>query len=381
MKWIVRIIGVLVLVAVVAVIGILMLPADRIAQIATDQLRKATGRDVSISGDVSMTFWPVLGVSADGLEVGNAEWAKEGPLFSASSAAIGVNARALLSGDIVITNIEAQSPTIRLEQKLDGRASWQFTDATGEAQIATETSPDREAQSLTIQSLKVTDATLIYDAEGSDLVSYSGVDLALDWPEAAGAAVIEASLIPAGEKVTVQATVQDFAAFLTGAQQGVVASLTSAGGSASLDGQASLAGAVQGKMALKTGDTSGFLTQLGLPAVDLPAGLGRSINLSSALNLTAERNLALRDVVADLGGNTLRGRADISLNGTPDVQAELSAGALDLRSLTAVVRLLLLLMMAVQRPQVGPGHQLMPRALRLLTATSACKPAASIWGP
>ncbi len=63
MKWIVRIIGAMVLIVVLVVVGLLMLPADKIAQIAGDQLRKVTGRDVTISGDVSMTFWPVLGVS------------------------------------------------------------------------------------------------------------------------------------------------------------------------------------------------------------------------------------------------------------------------------------------------------------------------------
>ncbi|MFC6760620.1 hypothetical protein ACFQFQ_15750 [Sulfitobacter porphyrae] len=62
MKWIVRIIGALVLILVLVVVGLLMLPADRIAGIAADQLRKVTGRDVTISGGVSMTFWPVLGV-------------------------------------------------------------------------------------------------------------------------------------------------------------------------------------------------------------------------------------------------------------------------------------------------------------------------------
>ena len=334
MKWIIRIIGFVVVLAVVAVIGVMMLPAERIAKIATDQLRIATGRDVSIKGDVAMTFWPVLGVKADQLEVGNADWAEGGPMLTAASAAIGVQASSLLRGDIVITNIEAQSPTIRLEQRLDGRASWQFTDASGEAQIETETSPDRTAQPITIQALKVTDATLVYDAEGSDLVSYAGVDLTLDWPEAAGQAVIAASLVPAGSRVSVDATIQNFAAFLAGELQGVQAALNTGAGSATLKGRASLAGAVDGAMTLKTGDTGGFLAQLGLPVVDLPQGLGRSLNVSTQLTLTPDRNMSLRELVADLGGNALRGGADISLNGTPVVNAELRAGALNLAMLS-----------------------------------------------
>ena len=125
--------------------GVFLLPADKIAKIATDQLSKVTGRNVSVSGDVSMTFWPVLGVSATELEVGNAAWAKEGTMLRTGKAAIGVDASALLRGVIKIKNVEAISPTIRLESRKDGRASWQFTDAGGAAQIETETTPAKAA--------------------------------------------------------------------------------------------------------------------------------------------------------------------------------------------------------------------------------------------
>ncbi len=333
MKWIVRIIGAVVLLVVVAVVGVLMLPADRIAGIAADQLRKATGRDVTITGDVGLTFWPVLGAKVGGLEVGNADWAKEGAMLSTTNAAIGVDAAALLSGEIRITNIEAESPTIRLESRKDGRASWQFTDATGGAQIETETTPERAPKAVTIQKLKVTDATLIYDAEGADLVRYDGVDMTLDWPEAAGAAQITATLRPAGAPVEVQATVQQFGDFLAGEVRPVDVRLSNAGGVATVDGRAALEGSVAGQLALNLSSTATFLGQLGLPAAELPKGLGQSVAARAELTLTPDRQLALRGLNADLGGNAVRGDVDVSLNGIPQVTATLDAGALDLSGL------------------------------------------------
>ncbi|MGJ8628574.1 MAG: AsmA family protein [Sulfitobacter sp.] len=334
MKWIMRLFGVLLLIVVVAVGSLFLLPADRIAKIAADQLRKVTGRDVSISGDVSMTFWPVLGVSAGQLEVGNADWAKEGAMLSTSNASIGVDAMALLGGEIRITNIEAQSPTIRLEQRKDGRASWQFTDGAGEAQIETETSPTRASKPITIQKLKITDATLIYDAEGADLVSYQGVDLSLDWPDSSGPADIVAALRPARGTVTVEATIDSFASFLTGTVEPLRARISAKGGGVTLTGRGSLQGAVAGDLWLQTSDTGAFLGELGLGDVALPAGLGRKADIKTQVTLTPDRRLALRELVADLGGNTLRGGADITLNGIPQVNATLSAGALDLTSVT-----------------------------------------------
>lgn len=334
MKWIVRIIGVLVLLVVVAVVGILMLPADKIAQIATDQLRKVTGREVTISGDVGMTFWPVLGVSAEGLEVGNAEWAKEGAMLSTKSAAIGVDASALLRGEIRITNIEAQSPTIRLESRADGRTSWSFSDAAGTATIETETAPERTAQPISLQRLSITDATLIYDAEGADRVFYEGVDLSLDWPDINGAADIAARLRPNGEPVTLDARIERFATFLTGEISPLRAQIAAPGGSLLVAGRGTLQGAIAADMTLKTDSTSAFLNALGAGPVDLPQGLGRTTNVTAKMTLTPDRKLTLRDLVADLGGNTLRGGVDMELNGTPQITAQLSAGALDLRSLT-----------------------------------------------
>ncbi|MGB7241200.1 MAG: AsmA family protein [Sulfitobacter sp.] len=336
MMWILkRLIGVILLILVVAVVSLFFLPKDRIAQIAADQIRNATGRDVSISGDVSMTFWPVLGVRAGGLEVENAEWSKQGPMLTAANAAIGVDALSLLRGTIRITNIEAESPTIRLDQRRDGRASWQFADATGTAVIATETTPSKPARPISIERLSITDATLIYDAEGSDLVSYQGVDLRLDWPERLGSAVITAVLRPVGPEVQVAATIAGFADFITGEVRPIDASVKTLGGTFNINGRASTAGAVAGALTLKTDNTDTFLRNLGLGGADLPQGLGRRIDMTTDLTLTPDRRLALRDLSVDLGGNQLTGAADITLNGTPHINAQLKAGALDLSGATS----------------------------------------------
>ncbi len=334
MRWIVRLIGLLLVFVVVAGVSILFLPADRIARLAAEQMRTVTGRDVSISGDVSLSIWPVLGASVGGLEVGNPDWTDKGPMLTAQNAAIGIDAAALLSGTIRIKNIEATSPTIRLESRQDGRASWQFTDASGEAQIETTTDPNREAQAFSIDQLTVTNATLIYDAEGSDLVRYDNVDLALKWPERLGPADITARLTPASEVVTVEATIDAFAGFIAGQVQPVRARVQAGGGEVAVNGRANTAGEVAASIETKLPDTDAFMRALGLPAPGLPVGLGRTLNMSTELTLTSDRRLSLRDMRADLGRNTLSGAADLSLNGKPTINAQFDAGNFDLSSLT-----------------------------------------------
>ncbi|THH36264.1 AsmA family protein [Aliishimia ponticola] len=332
MRWIARIIGIVVMLVVLAVGAVLLMPADKVAQLAADQIRAATGRDVSITGDVAMTFWPVVGARVGALEVGNAEWSEQGPMLTAQNAALGVDAAALLRGEIRITNIEAQSPTIRLESRNDGRASWLFTDGGGAAQIETTTSPDSAPRAVSIERLDITDATLIYDAEGADLVSYSGVDLTLDWPEREGPARIDAVVRPTNTPVTISANIARFDRFIAGGVEAVDVALTSDAGAATLKGLAAISGDVAGKLTLRSGNTDGFLRALGLPGADLPQGLGRSVDMSAELALSGDRFLSLTDLSADLGGNRIAGTAEVSLNGTPNVKANLDAGPLDLRA-------------------------------------------------
>lgn len=334
MKWILRFFGLILVIIIVAGLSIFLLPAEQVARIAADQLRNVTGRDVTISGDVSMSVWPVLGVTAGGIEVGNADWAEGGPMLTAENAAIGVDAASLLRGEIRITNIEATAPTIRLEQRLDGRASWEFTDASGEAQIETEVSPDEPPQAFSIQRLNVTDATLIYDAEGSDRVSYSGVDLSLDWPEQDGAADIVAQLRPTATPVDVTARIDRFSGFLAGEVQPVSFDLAAGGNTAKFEGRAATSGEVAGRLDMNMASTDTFLAALALPPPGLPRGLGQSVSGGADLTLTTDRQLALRNLGVDLGGNRLNGAADISLNGKPQITAQLDAGPLDLTSAT-----------------------------------------------
>ncbi len=330
MKWVVRLLGVVVLLAVGAVVSVLFLPTERVAKIAAEQLRGVTGRDVAVTGDVSLTLWPILGAQVGGLEIGNAEWASDDPMLQVANAAVGVDALALLQGDIRITRIEAESPVIRLEQKADGRANWQFTEASGPTQTAAETTPDQPARSISIERVQVTDATLIYDAEGSDPVSYSGVDVSLDWPERLGPAEIAVTLRPTADPVEIEAVIDGFAGFISGETQTLRASVDTETGAIGFDGRASTAGAAAGALEVDVADTGAFLRALGLPGTELPPDLGRSIDLSTSLTLTPDRQLALRDLVVALGTNRITGAADIGLDGVPQVNAQLDVGDLDL---------------------------------------------------
>lgn len=349
MKWILRAAGLVLVLAVVMAVSLLFLPKDRIARIAADQLSSLSGHDVAIRGDVTLTVWPMIGVAAEGLEIAAPDWAREPHLLQADSLSIGVDSRALLGGEIHITHIEAARPTLWLEEKADGRVNWVISkpdpaeadavrvepDAPAEA----ETPSDQSAQSnsgssgrLRVDQIRVTEATIVYDLEGEGQRSYNSVDLALDWPDPSGPATIDARFSPAGTPVAFSADIEGFAAFLQGVEQEVLAQIETTAGDVSFDGRADIQGDLSGALAVRTDTTDAFLQTLGLPAAGLPPGLGQSVRLTSEMRLSADQRLSLREMTLDLGGNQLTGSVDVAFEDVPEVQAALTAGALDLRS-------------------------------------------------
>lgn len=355
MRWIFRAVAFVVVLILVAAVSLLFLPKERIARMATDQLSDVTGRDVSVQGNVGLTLWPVLGVRVEELQVGGPAWSTQGPTLKAAVAAVGVDALSLLSGEIHITYVNAQSPVIRLEQKADGRASWDFADTeqkpktppstpkTSEAKNASNPAPAPESQStstrsLRLDALQVSDATVIFDKEGSSLVRYENLDLELDWPDPFGAATVLLNAQPGGKPITASANIDQFRAFLAGKQQAVKAKLETSAGSLDFDGRGSTDWSVAGHVNLQTDTTDGFLQDLGFDRVDLPPSFGREIKLSTGLTFApSDQSVALRDLALDLGGNRVTGRADISFAGVPQIDASLNAGALDLRAVLAAL--------------------------------------------
>ena len=70
-----------VIIAIVAVI--LLVPTEKIAQIAADQVKSATGRELTLAGGVSPSFYPVIGVETGAVALSNADWADAPTMVSA----------------------------------------------------------------------------------------------------------------------------------------------------------------------------------------------------------------------------------------------------------------------------------------------------------
>ncbi|MEZ5675165.1 AsmA protein [Thalassovita litoralis] len=334
MRLLLKFIGFIVVLIVVAVVGLLMLPGDRIAQVAVDQLRAQTGRQVVLEGETQVSYYPVLGVSTGKLTIANADWSQAGPMMTADSLKVGVDFMSLLSGAVKITGLEAVSPSILLERARDGRVNWEL----GVSGVAPSGQPagSSNALALSLDRALISSGTLRYvdHGAGTDL-SVRDVNLDLQWPQYRGQADFTAALTYGSRPLDLSGRISNLAALIEGEITPLSLRATAKGGSVSFEGRASTQPQAQGTFTADLADTGGFLSALGIDGVNLPRGLGQVAKAKADLTFASDQRLALRNLTTTLDQNSLSGELDLSLAGAkPVLTARLAAGQVDLTGLT-----------------------------------------------
>ncbi|MGK7754103.1 MULTISPECIES: AsmA family protein [unclassified Roseovarius] len=339
MRWLIRIFMIVLVSAVLVVAAVFFLPGERIAGIAADQLSRMTGRQVTMSGETTISFWPILGVSTGAVTVANADWAGDAPMFQAESLKIGVEPQALFGGDIRITGLEAVGPQINLRRAKDGRVNWELN-VEGVAPSGQGESGGAPARSnrlaLTLDRALIENASLVYiDEVDGTTVRQSGVDFDLRWPDYEGAADFDLTLRPGGEVVQIAGTLDRVGHFIDGGVSDVQAQISTKAGAASFAGRAGSAPELAGRLSADLQNTSEFMALIGQGPMDIPEGLGRAATLETDVIFKDDR-LSLRNAALGLDGNRLTGAADVDLGeDRPRLNVQLNAGALDLSGLSA----------------------------------------------
>jgi AsmA protein len=330
MRWVVRSVLGMVALAVLAFVGLLLVPAERIARIASDRIEEATGRAVTIAGDLRPTLWPALGVATGPVTLANAPWSDAGPLLRAEALSIQVDLLQLIGGDIRIKAVEAVAPEVLLEIASNGRGNWEMGGGAAEA------GPAAPIAAFAVDMARLTRArvTLVDRAAGTRQV-LEGLEARLSLPRFDGRATLELEAAMNGAPLALSAQVDNFAAFLGRGAVPVALQARLGEGVVAFDGRAGLVPlAAGGRLTADLPEVAALLRLLGQPEVALPEGLGRAAQLEAAVTLTGDGRVTLREAALRLDGNRIAGAADLLLGGErPKLTAQLTAGALDLSAL------------------------------------------------
>ncbi|WP_417809399.1 AsmA family protein [Thioclava sp.] len=344
MRWIVRIIGLVVVLVLTALGALMLIPSNKIAKLAEGQFEAATGRKITLTGEVHATIWPQLGVRTGPVTIANADWAKDGPMLSAKGLEIGIDPSSLFGGDIRVSKVNLLSPDILLERRKDGTGNWAFTPPTDPANAqATSSDTSAASKSGTMQGFSldkgtVSDGTVTWvDQESGQRLTLSKLDATLEIPSYTGPANLSFKAETNGNAITLSGTLGEFANFVAGKIVPADLALGVGPSTASFKGNLGTSPmSAQGAIAADLKNPAALATVVGQAAPDLPNGLGHdTITATGDITLAPAGSLHLRGGKITLDGNALSGAADVTfVKGKPTINAQIEAGALDLSPLT-----------------------------------------------
>ena len=87
-------------------------------------VENATGRDLTINGDVGVSYWPVLGLRAEDATLANVQGGRAAAFIAADEIDIGVEIRPLFDRQVVVRRVVFQRPQIALEVDAEGQPNW-----------------------------------------------------------------------------------------------------------------------------------------------------------------------------------------------------------------------------------------------------------------
>jgi AsmA protein len=181
----VKILGILVATAVAvaifaAIVFVLVFEPNDYKDKISDGVRKATGRELVIEGDLHLSLFPWLAIEMGRTELGNAPGFDDTPFASFDSARLSVRVMPLLlQRQVVVGTAALDSLTVNLQVRKDGKGNWEdFGEAgTAEAETPEPGAPERSA-TIDVASVAVTDAALTYtDASTGDRFELTDLNL------------------------------------------------------------------------------------------------------------------------------------------------------------------------------------------------------------
>ncbi len=334
MRWIIRTIGLLATLLVVAIAALFLMPADRIAGLVESRFEAATGRALTIEGDVRPGLWPEIGVKTGPITIANAEWAGTEPMVAAEGLSVGIAWTGLFGGDIRVTGVDLTRPVIRLARAADGRGNWELAAAPSPA--APTGRSESGGHSIALDKLTISDGTVSFADAGARPITLTGIDATLTLPDFAGEAALTFNAEANGVPLTAELSIAQFAGFLSDGAVPVALKAGIGDSTVDFDGRAGLAPlAAEGRIVADL-DGIGPLTRVaGGEDSAPPQGLGAErVFLDSAMTFAGD-TLSLRDTSLSLDQNQMSGEIDLTLaEPRPKLVAQLSTGALDLSGLS-----------------------------------------------
>lgn len=315
-------------------------PTDILRGRIIQEVRERTGRDLSIAGGTSLTFFPHVGVSLQNVSLSPPPDMQSEPLARVEQIDVQIPLLRLLRGELAVEQILLRRPEIHLLVDGDGRRSWSFAkqgqvggstvQKANSSAVASE--PITALAAMAAVNLRVEDGIIHYTDERREVSEkITGLNLQVDLPSPESPLDTRGELQFRGEKLNLRASIESPAALLAGKDSRFSVRLNGTPLTASYDGKLETSPVPKAIGKLKADSTSlrGLTAWLGTDIGE--DGEDGSFFLSGNLEIS-EAAIALLDAEGQFGPQTVSGLAVIEdrPGGRPRLSADLQLSSLDL---------------------------------------------------
>lgn len=314
----------------------LLIPADKIKTQVTEQVKTATGRDLSVEGKVSVSVFPSLSVEVANVGLANPGGFRAKELLRLGALTVKLKLLPLLSGRLEVDSFVLVDPVISLEVDSEGRADWAFgppaVDRPAADANANAKTGGAQLSDLHLGDVRIVNGKLLYvDDKAGNSETVDAIDLrvsltSLDQPLSA-----KGGFTWRGQVMTLGLDLGKPRVLFEGRGTAPVAvTISSEPVKLSLSGDVDGAGkAVTGTVDLSVPSVRGLAAWAGKP-LDMPGGGLGPLSLKGKL-AAGDRHVAVTQAVLTL--DSLKAAGDVSIDtggAKPQVKAALDIETLDL---------------------------------------------------
>ncbi|MEX0694278.1 MAG: AsmA family protein [Rhodospirillales bacterium] len=303
----------------------------------TEQVRKLTGRQLVIAGDINLKILPAPVLIAEKVSISSIDGAQSPDLASLRHVEIRIALAPLLGGNISVETVRLVEPKIYLEVLADGRTTWTITppkpeSATAGSQVEKPAANGSSSgPGIAIGQFEVVDGTVVYqDAASGTHERIEDIDLSFAAASlSAGPYRANGTLVARGLRLGINAEIGEV---VSGRSFPLDLSLLVGGESAKI----TLAGTVLGLNETPrfrgtlnvASDNIGRVVSALADGAALPAPLSQRLTLSGTLD-ASRTALALDDLQLDFGGALGTGKVSGDFANKPKLNAALTIDRID----------------------------------------------------
>lgn len=341
MKKLLKIVGVILAILIIAAIALPMLiSAEYLKSQMVAQVKTATGRDLTIGGKASLSVFPNIAVSVEDVTLGNPAGFSSKYFAHVDKLTTGAALGPLLHKQLQITGIDVEGAVLNIETNAAGAKNTDFSNgkpATPEAAAKPKQAGEKASplKQLAIGDVTLKNSTVTIIKAGAKPLAVSDINLTISGADGSKPLKIDGAAKHQGEVVKLAVALEKSKDFLAGKTSPVALSAELPSGKVAFKGTAVNQQSISADGMLDVGIDDlpkliGWAT--GKPA---SAGLPKKITLKSGVFMQNDKAYALKNASFSADALSASGSLAISLEGAvPNLQGNLKFALLDLDALT-----------------------------------------------